>query len=236
MAEVKSNDGEKGPQWRHFILLIGFILFVLFAYWIATSYLITGRENASDFALQGQFGDMFGGANALFSALAFAGALFVILHQRAEIQRQASDSHETKQQMKEQLDFLREQLSLMKAQRESNVLAANLAPIITVEKMISEIPGTLRFHGITPEELQGINITQEEFVYLVTSFTVGGIYHRALDSSSVEAFPEDTYRGRMCACKEVRMAWPLVRRLMNPSNFITRIEKTIARAEADSSS
>jgi hypothetical protein len=137
--------------------------------------------------------------------------------------------------MKEQLGFLKEQLNLMKAQREANVLAANLAPIVTVEKMISEIPGTLRFHGISPDELKKINITQEEFVYLVTSFTVGGIYHRALDSTSVEAFPEDTYRGRMCACKDVRNAWPLVRRLMNPSNFTLRIEKTIAKAESGAS-
>jgi len=62
--------------------------------WAATFLLFfafTGAPNTGDAAAKrGQFGDMFGAANALFSGLAFAGVIYAILDQRADVKRQLS--------------------------------------------------------------------------------------------------------------------------------------------------
>ena len=53
--------------------------------------------NIADPAEQGQFGDMFGLANALFSGLAFSGLIYTILLQRNELTLQREELRLTRQ-------------------------------------------------------------------------------------------------------------------------------------------
>lgn len=63
---------------------------------------------------RGQFGDMFGASNALFSGLAFIGLIYAILLQRSELALQRIELKLTRKEMKGS----REQLELQKQQME----------------------------------------------------------------------------------------------------------------------
>lgn len=52
-----------------------------------------------DWASRGQFGDLFGAANALFSGLAFAGLIYTVLLQRKELQLQREELRMTRTEL-----------------------------------------------------------------------------------------------------------------------------------------
>ncbi|MBI4881895.1 MAG: hypothetical protein HY812_19880 [Planctomycetes bacterium] len=52
-----------------------------------------------DFGRRGQFGDSFGGVNALFSGLAFAGVVYAIVLQRRELQQASRDLDLTRREL-----------------------------------------------------------------------------------------------------------------------------------------
>lgn len=57
----------------------------------------------------GEFGDMFGGINALFSGLALVGIVFAILLQSRELELQRMELEETRKELKGQKEQLKEQ-------------------------------------------------------------------------------------------------------------------------------
>jgi hypothetical protein len=57
----------------------------------------------------GEFGDMFGGLNALFSGFAFVGLIYAILLQRRELQLQREELEDTRAELKGQKDQLEAQ-------------------------------------------------------------------------------------------------------------------------------
>lgn len=57
--------------------------------WLGSSWAVTAT--ISSWEVRGQFGDMFGAINSLFSGLAFAGIIVAILIQRAELQLQREE-------------------------------------------------------------------------------------------------------------------------------------------------
>lgn len=57
--------------------------------WLGSSWAVTAT--ISSWEVRGQFGDMFGALNSLFSGLAFAGIVVAILIQRAELQLQREE-------------------------------------------------------------------------------------------------------------------------------------------------
>src|SRR5258706_6055601 len=68
--------------------------------WCANWYLVT--SHITDEAKQGQFGDMFGAVNALFTALAFAGLIYTVLLQRDQLalqQEEIVESGKTQEQL-----------------------------------------------------------------------------------------------------------------------------------------
>lgn len=79
-----------------FAALVGFVLAVAAMYW--------WRLNSSrlDPAERGQFGDMFGGLNALFTALAFAALIYTVLLQRDELSLQRRELAGQRKQLREQ--------------------------------------------------------------------------------------------------------------------------------------
>ena len=66
--------------------------------WLLTPYL--GRLLFDELAERGQFGDLFGSVNALFSGLAFVGLIFAILLQSQELALQRQELQLQREEMK----------------------------------------------------------------------------------------------------------------------------------------
>lgn len=91
MGEKKDNDG-----YDPILLGIGFALVVI-ALWVATPFVVSLLYVDSD--KRGQFGDLFGSINALFSGLAFVGVIVAILLQKQELALQRQELKETRAEM-----------------------------------------------------------------------------------------------------------------------------------------
>ena len=102
-----------------------------------------------------------------------------------------------------------------------------LSKLSDVERMIATTPSALKFHGIEERELVEAGITAQEFAYLVSSFTLGGAYHRAYMDNSQKPITPGTYRYTMCSADATRRAWPLLRRMMAHTPYRDQLEATI---------
>jgi hypothetical protein len=67
------------------------MVFVVATLVICCGYAAIVLFTLEDWEKRGQFGDMFGGVNALFSGLAFAGVIYAILLQRRELALQREE-------------------------------------------------------------------------------------------------------------------------------------------------
>ncbi len=122
-----------------------------------------------------------------------------------------------------------------KTQQSSSTWLAHLSEIVEVEARLGDLPEALRFHGISKEELDHVGLAPQEFAYLLNSFTLGSAWDRILHPNLRTPFGVDSYRYRMCKSRDFRKAWPLVKRLMNPSDFVARVDLTIMQLEGDES-
>ena len=75
---------------------------------------------------RGQFGDMFGAVNSLFSALAFAGVLLAIILQRQELQLQRQELLLSRQELKRAAQAQEKSQEALAAQLEVQSLATQL--------------------------------------------------------------------------------------------------------------
>ncbi|MEP2953164.1 MAG: putative phage abortive infection protein [Sulfitobacter sp.] len=80
------------------------LLLILYAFFVTYSF---GWENGD--ASPGTFGDMFGGANALFSGWAFAGLLIALFMQRSELALQREELSRTREELSGQKEQLAKQ-------------------------------------------------------------------------------------------------------------------------------
>jgi len=82
----------------------------------------------SDSSERGQFGDAFGGLNALFSSFAFAGIVYAILIQREELALQREELRMSREELAAQNQIISKQLSSMqesfKFEQQKEFLAA----------------------------------------------------------------------------------------------------------------
>lgn len=83
------------------IILIAVVLWVGWGWYVVNRFPI-GTKLAPDvqqaFAARGQFGDMFGGINALFTALILAGAIYTVWLQQKELAAMLSQQDESKKE------------------------------------------------------------------------------------------------------------------------------------------
>lgn len=91
------------PERKELKRAIG-IAVVIFIVWALSGFLIWRKFH--DSSERGQFGDMFGAINALFSGLAFGGVIYALWSQRKE-------ARETQQKQQEHIDILARQLKTM---------------------------------------------------------------------------------------------------------------------------
>ena len=85
----KEEDDSPSPYWL--LLAAILVIAVLIIFWLSVTNLICKPEQ------QGQFGDMFGAANTLFSGLAFAGIIYTIWLQRTELKLQRKELADTRE-------------------------------------------------------------------------------------------------------------------------------------------
>lgn len=104
------------------ILVLIFLTFViLFAgYFYIVTYFYP------DLMSRGQFGDMFGGINALFSGLAFLGVIYAIWLQREELSLQRKELELTRKELKRTAEAQEKSERALSKQAESLKLTAKL--------------------------------------------------------------------------------------------------------------
>lgn len=105
---------------------------------------------------------------------------------------------------------------------------AALSHVANIEQTLGQVPSALKFHGITEEALKKADIRSEELAYLLASFTAGAIYHGTKAQKKMETFEDDSYRYVMCKSEATRKAWPIIKQMMNPSDYRDKIDNTIS--------
>ncbi len=82
-----------------------------------------------DWPTRGQFGDLFGAVNALFSGLAFAGLIYAILLQREDLALQRTELELTREELKRSASAQEQSEIALRAQAEAAERSASLAAI-----------------------------------------------------------------------------------------------------------
>ena len=85
--------------------------------WALTFFLLFLPESEK----RGQFGDMFGAVNALFSGLAFAGLIITLILQMKELGLQRDELEETRKELKNQREEFEKENETLKYQRFENL-------------------------------------------------------------------------------------------------------------------
>lgn len=115
-----------------------------------------------------------------------------------------------------------------KRQEYLNSLANNLIYMSDIERTIADTPSILELHSVEQKELEEAGVTPQEFAYLLSSFSVGGLYYRTLGAKVRKPFAPGTYRYNMLKSERTRRAWPLIKKFMGPSPYRDKIEFTIS--------
>lgn len=132
MADDNESSTRPTPFWPLLAALCG-----VFGLWLLSYFLISGRY--SDYAERGQFGDMFGAVNALFSGLAFAGVLYAVYIQREDLRVARQETAMTKEILKDQQTQLARQNAAVNQQMFENTFFQVLRLFTEVAQAI-ELP------------------------------------------------------------------------------------------------
>jgi hypothetical protein len=82
---------DREPRLRWLIIGIGIVVALQVIWFLFVFFFVVPR----DMPARGQFGDLFGGVNAFFTGLAFAGLVFTILLQRYDLRSQGKELRES---------------------------------------------------------------------------------------------------------------------------------------------
>ena len=94
-TKKSGNDSSKEMQ-KYSIIGVGLVLILWIGSWILINCQTWSQE------MKGQFGDMFGAVNALFTGLAFSGVIVTIILQSKELKLQRDELIETRKEFKQQ--------------------------------------------------------------------------------------------------------------------------------------
>ena len=92
----------------------------LWLIWAGLSWLFGSLET------RGQFGDSFGGLNALFSGLAFAGVIYAVLLQRRELQLQREELRLTREELRRGAEAQAQQAEMQRSAAMISAIAATV--------------------------------------------------------------------------------------------------------------
>lgn len=119
-------------------------------------------------------------------------------------------------------------------QRQASALTTSLSAFVDVESKLGDIPKALQFHGVDPHDLERLDISPEEFSYLLTNFTAGGIYYRISNAYPDVPYQKGTYRYNMLKASKTRKAWPILQKFIEPSPYRDKLEITLKTIEVES--
>lgn len=106
MNKITTNEGEEPEKsLRNYKKYIVWSVFGVIAVW-AMTFLLYLNNNSEE---RGQFGDMFGAANALFSGLAFVGLIITLILQREELSLQRDELKQTRKEFENQNKTMKRQ-------------------------------------------------------------------------------------------------------------------------------
>lgn len=107
------------------------VLFIFVVYFFAV------RHFYFDLVSRGQFGDMFGGMNALFSGLAFLGVIYAIILQKEELKLQRNELELTRKELKRTAE----------AQEKSQLALSRQAESLKANAKLNGLSATLAYYG-----------------------------------------------------------------------------------------
>lgn len=193
-------------------ILLSFIIFVPWLLMLI-SHSTLAKEVLDEKAL---LGDSFGVLTALFSGMSLILIIGTLWLQYQEIQHSRRD---------------------FDIQIKNTALSDNLSRMAELERTLGDFnsPDPFRFHGITDDDLQKVGLTAKEFGYLVSNFTISGIYYRITQPDNDEAFKKNSYRYNILYNLLVsnRDTWKLIRKMLMPSNYLKKLDKTVLMIEAE---
>lgn len=109
------KDKNTDDKWLcHLMWAVGFVLFIMLLAFFFVYNNIEGWDK------RGQFGDLFGVVNALFSGLAFAGLIITIRQQHLDLEYQRQAIEQTKKELANQTKEFDEQNNTLRIQRFEN--------------------------------------------------------------------------------------------------------------------
>ncbi|MBD3337338.1 MAG: hypothetical protein GF355_17635 [Candidatus Eisenbacteria bacterium] len=111
--------------------------------------------------------------------------------------------------------------------RRRNTHYANATLLAEVELSLKDIPGALKFRGITERELAAAGVTVEELSYLTANILAGWLLYEAVESNCRKPFERGHYRYKLFQSEHTQKAWPLVKRILEHTPFMDRIDGTI---------
>jgi len=104
--------------------------------------------------------------------------------------------------------------------------AQSLSGFANLEQMIKDVPGALRFHGITENELKIAGLTSGEMAYFLSNMTTGGIYYRTTEETGlIQFFEQSGYYGEMFKHEPTRNAWAICRCCLAPSPYREKLDE-----------
>lgn len=142
--------GDKLRYMRLFVF--GCLLVFVFAF--VYPYLLKWYTKAPAIAEMGQYGDVYGGLNTLFTGLAFVGLVVTILLQRQEMK-------ETREEFEKQTKQFQEQSVLLAEENKRNQLQYWVADIYKRIQMVKDLERQMRY-----EVVQTKSVKEKRNVYL----------------------------------------------------------------------
>src|SRR3989344_970672 len=131
-------------------IILTVIAFIL----VFSAYFFVVRNLLPEWAESGQFGDMFGGLNALFSGLAFFGVIYTIFLQREELGLQRKELELTREELKR----------TAKAQEKSEKALSKQAASLKVTAKLNGLSAILQHYNtlieLTNSAKYGINTVE----------------------------------------------------------------------------
>lgn len=118
MCDDKKQKDSKDNEYMPIGKIITYSLIGVFVLWGLTFLLFFIKADSFS---RGEFGDMFGAVNALFSGLAFAGLIITLILQRQELGCQREELEQTREEMKNQRAEFEKENETLKYQRFENL-------------------------------------------------------------------------------------------------------------------
>ena len=110
------------PTHTTIALLVGAAILII---WVATGYLVYSW--LPDWPTRGQFGDVFGTVNALFSGLAFTGLIYTVFLQREELSLQRTELELTRQELRRSAHAQEQSEIALRAQARAASMSAKMS-------------------------------------------------------------------------------------------------------------